>query len=46
MEDFLSHTFALALSPFTSDSLLVWIPAGFAFIFGCVSLVFYLIRRL
>lgn len=46
MDDFLSHIFSLALAPFTSDSLLVWIPAGFAFIYGCVCLVFYMIRRI
>lgn len=46
MDEFLSHIFALALSPFTSHSLLVQIPGAFAFIFGCTSLLFYLMRRL
>lgn len=46
MEDFLSSVFFLALSPFTSDSLLVLVPGGFAFIYGCVALVFHLMRRL
>ena len=46
MDEFLTHVFNLALAPFTSQSVLVWIPAGFAFIYGCVSLLFYLIRRI
>lgn len=46
MSEFLSSIFSLALSPFSSESLLVVIPAGFAYIFGCVSIVFALIRRL
>lgn len=45
MDELLSHVFALAMSPFTSHSLLVWIPAGFAFVYGCVCLLFYLMRR-
>lgn len=45
MDDFLTHVFSVALSPFTSDSMLVWVPAGFAFIYGCVSLVFHFLRR-
>lgn len=45
LDEFLSHIFNLALSPFTSNSLLVWIPAGFAFCYGCVCLTFRLIRR-
>lgn len=46
MEEFLSHIFAIAMSPFTSQTLIVWIPAGFAFIYGCVCLLFYMMRRL
>ena len=45
MDSFLSHVFDLALSPFTSQSMLVWVPAGFAFIYGCVTLLFYFVRR-
>lgn len=46
MTSFLESVFALSLSPFTSNSYLVWVPAAFAFIFGCVCLVFHFIRRL
>ena len=46
MDEFLTHVFDLAMLPFTSDSLLVWIPAGFAFIYGCVCLTLSLIRRI
>lgn len=45
MSDLIANIFDLAISPFTSNSLLVSIPAGFAFIYGCVCLVFHLMRR-
>lgn len=43
-EEFLTHIFSLALSPFTSNTLLVWIPACFAFSYGCCTFVFNLMR--
>lgn len=46
MEEFLSHVFDIALSPFTSQSLLVIIPLGFSYIMGCVGIVISLIRRI
>lgn len=44
MDEFLTHIFNLALSPFTSHTLLVWVPGGFAIVYGCVSLFFCLLR--
>lgn len=44
MQELLVIVFDLALLPFTSGSALVIIPAMFAFIYGCVSLVFSLVR--
>lgn len=46
MDEFLSHLFDLALLPITSQSLLVYIPAACAMIYGCVCILFTLIGRL
>lgn len=45
MQDFIAQVFSLAMSPFTSQSFLVWVPCIFSFALGCVMLLFSLMRR-
>lgn len=40
MEEIMRNVFSLALSPFTSDSLIVEIPAVFSFIVGLFGMFF------
>lgn len=44
MEEFVMNIFNLALLPFSAHTYLVWIPGGFAFIYGCVSLLFRIMK--
>lgn len=44
MDEFLGHLFSLALMPVTSQSMLVYIPAAAAMVYGCVCLLFDLMR--
>ena len=44
MEEFLTHIFELSTLPITSGSIFVTYPGMFAFVYGCVALVFSIMR--
>ena len=45
MEDLIAKVFAVAMSPFTSGSFLVWLPCLFSLCLGIFMLVFKFMGR-